>query len=142
MNASTKPLEVAFAIASNPQPPTPGKRGLHRVGPLAGIREGERQIIQVGTLSVGVYRINGALHAIKNQCPHQGAPLCLGHLGATHAPGKVDEFQPALHGRVLRCPWHGWEFDVASGKGLYDAKSRVKTYQTVVDEEGIVWVDL
>lgn len=35
----------------------------------------------------------------------------------THAPGDVGEFRPALAGRILVCPWHGWEFDIVSGQG-------------------------
>ena len=41
----------------------------------------------------------------------------------------------ALDGEVVRCPWHGWEFDVKSGAGLMaDASARIASYEvTVVD---------
>jgi nitrite reductase/ring-hydroxylating ferredoxin subunit len=54
----------------------------------------------------------------------------------------VFEFRPDLEGRVLRCPWHGWEFDIVTGKALYDANSRVASYPVAVDEKGDVVVSL
>jgi nitrite reductase (NADH) small subunit len=36
----------------------------------------------------------------------------------------------------VRCPWHGWEFDVITGKGLYDRHGRVATYPVEVGENG------
>ncbi len=91
-------------------------------------------------ISPGVFNIEGEFYALKNVCPHLGAPLCLGKLHATHRPGEVFEFKPDLAGRILRCPWHGWEFDVITGKALYDRNSRVATYACEVDEDGDVVV--
>jgi len=101
---------------------------------------GQKKIITEGKWSAGVYNIAGSYYAIKNVCPHAGAPLCKGTVHATHQPSDVGEFDPAYHGRILRCPWHGWEFDIPTGKGLYDRKSRVATYPVVVDEQGMVVV--
>ena len=36
----------------------------------------------------------------------------------------------------MRCPWHGWEFDIVTGKALYDASSRVATYVCEVSSDG------
>ncbi len=142
MSASSKPLETAFAVAEGSLAPEASGGISIRVGPGAEIEEGTCRLVQHGNISIGVYRVNGSFHAIRNHCPHQGAPLCRGTLHATYAPGAVGEYRPALEGRVLRCPWHGWEFDLITGKGLYDARGRVKTYATRVDEEGIVFIDL
>jgi nitrite reductase/ring-hydroxylating ferredoxin subunit len=77
-----------------------------------------------------------------NTCPHQGAPLCLGKLNGTYRPSPVHSFVPALEGRVLRCPWHGWEFDVVTGKGLYDRTGRVATFPVIVNAKNEVVVCL
>jgi len=158
-----KSIEAAFAVTANcpgscspdaakgtgqppagelsPNPPQEGAgKPPLRVGPLSEISGEKCTIVTDGNLSIGVYKIDGVLYAIRNQCPHQGAPLCRGEVGETHAPSPANAFEPALAGRVIRCPWHGWEFDIPTGKGLYDAKARVKTYATFVDEEGIVWI--
>jgi len=142
MDTSKKSLEIAFAVAEGSLAPQAKGGESIRVGPGSEIAEGSCKIVEHGTVSIGVYRVEGRFLAIRNYCPHQGAPLCLGKLHTTHAPSAVGEFQPALPGRVLRCPWHGWEFDLVTGKGLYDAKGRVKTYAARVDPDGIVFVDL
>ncbi len=130
------PLDYAFAVADEAKPPI-ARRGKRLViGPASKIGVGEKRIIEGGGISVGVFNIKGEFFAIKNVCPHAGAPLCQGHIQTTHRPGAVGEFDPALEGRVLRCPWHGWEFDIVTGKGLYDRHSRVATYPVEIDEDG------
>lgn len=103
---------------------------------------GQNKIIQEGKLSIGVFNIGGKYFAVKNICPHAGAPVCQGTVHATHQPSEVGEFDPVFKGRILRCPWHGWEFDIPTGKALYDDKSRVATYPVEVDEAGMVVVTL
>lgn len=111
------------------------------VGPVAELPPGQKKIVQVENLSIGVFNIAGQYFAVRNLCPHQGAPLCQGHVQTTHAPSEVGVFEPALQGRVLRCPWHGWEFDIPTGQALYDEKARVATY-TVTVENGEIFLDL
>lgn len=31
-------------------------------------------------------------------------------------------------GEVLTCPWHGWEFDVCTGRALANPQARVRAY--------------
>jgi nitrite reductase/ring-hydroxylating ferredoxin subunit len=83
-----------------------------------------------------VFNLGGKFFGVRNVCPHYGAPLCQGTLHATHRPSEVHEFDPALDGRVLRCPWHGWEFDIITGKALFDESTRVATYPVEIDENG------
>ncbi len=136
------PLDYAFKVADAAAPPV-AKRGRKiNIGAASKIAPGEKKIFDNGEISFGVFNIGGKFHAIKNVCPHAGAPLCMGHIQTTHRPGAVGEFDPALEGRVLRCPWHGWEFDIVTGKGLYDAHGRVATYPCEVDENGNVVVTL
>ncbi|MDR3710743.1 MAG: Rieske 2Fe-2S domain-containing protein [Capsulimonadaceae bacterium] len=139
---SPAPLDQAFDIIRRAGP-AKAREGIRvLVARDVDIAEGARLIVEPRPgLSVGVFRIDGSLRAIKNVCPHNGAPLCRGTLHASHEPGETREFHPGLVGRVLRCPWHGWEFDVVTGKALYDAKSRVATYPVEVDD-GSVYVVL
>ena len=45
-------------------------------------------------------------------------------------------------GEVVVCPWHGWEFDVQTGRSLCDPqKTRVRSYVTRV-EHGRVFVEM
>jgi nitrite reductase (NADH) small subunit len=135
-------IEVAFRIAHEAKPPKARQRGRITVCPAAELEPGKRQIIEdpESGVSIGVFNIEGQFFAVKNVCPHLGSPLCQGSIHATHAPSDVFSFQPDLKGRVLRCPWHGWEFDIVTGKALYDRNSRVANYVCEVDESGDVVV--
>jgi nitrite reductase (NADH) small subunit len=49
---------------------------------------------------VAIVNVDGRYHALDGLCPHQGGPLGTG----------------SLCGTVLTCPWHGWQFDVVTGR--------------------------
>jgi nitrite reductase (NADH) small subunit len=86
---------------------------------------------------------DGRLHALRDVCPHQGAPLSAGVFGGTTVPSDVPVYRFGKENEVVRCPWHGFEFDVVTGEQLYDPHSslRVKTY-AVEAEDGFVVVEL
>lgn len=102
---------------------------------------GGRKIVHVKGREIGIFHVKGAFHALQNICPHQGAPVCLGDVAGTNRPSNPDEYQWEREGEILRCPWHGWEFDLCSGRSLFDGQVRVKTYLTGV-ENGAVWVEM
>lgn len=88
---------------------------------------------------VGVLRsADGEYFAIRNRCPHMGARLCAGDVSGTWLPSAPGERRYGLHGRVLRCPWHGWEFDLRTGQTLFGiAGQRVRVYDVVVEEDHV-----
>jgi len=104
---------------------------------------GARQIVEADGRSIGVFNVDGDLFAVRNTCPHQGAELCLGTVRGTMIPSDPYEYVYGREGRVLRCPWHGWEFDLETGEKLFDVteRARVKTYPVSV-EAGRVGVDV
>jgi nitrite reductase/ring-hydroxylating ferredoxin subunit len=54
-------------------------------------------------------------------------------------PSKAGEYVWAREGEILRCPWHGWEFDVTSGRSVCNPHgTRVKTYEVTVEEDASV----
>ena len=98
----------------------------HDVGALEELERAGLVLARLGGREVGVLLVDGALRGVRNRCPHHGGPLCLGTLERrqTGAPGCY-----ALGGAtVLRCPWHGWEFDPVSGACLDDPSLRVAVY--------------
>jgi nitrite reductase (NADH) small subunit len=133
--AKPKTIDAAFAMADAAEPPRKRTREVV-VGRAEEVPVGGRKIVQVDHLAIGVFHLESGFHAIRNFCPHQGAELCKGTVHGTYRPGAVTEFVPALPGRVLRCPWHGWEFDIVTGKGLYDDRGRVSTYEVRVNDAG------
>jgi len=79
--------------------------------------------------SIGVFNVGGEFFALRNVCPHQGGPLCQGVLSGFVVPGAPGEYRYLRRGEILRCPWHGWEFDIRTGQSYFDpARTRVRTY--------------
>ena len=113
----------------------------HRVAAVEEIPPGGRKIVKIQGREVGVFNLEGRYYALKNVCRHQGARVCLGKVSGTTLPSNVYEFKYGREGQILRCPWHGWEYDITTGKSLFDEDVKVVTY-TVHVEGGEVYVEL
>jgi 3-phenylpropionate/trans-cinnamate dioxygenase ferredoxin subunit len=105
----------------------------HVVARADEIPEGGRLVVTVNGHSIGVFHERGRFFAVLNRCPHQGAQLCRGRVvGRLEAdvPGELvyDGSRP-----LIRCPWHGWEYDLETGRAFF--RSAVRPY-TVGIEEG------
>jgi nitrite reductase/ring-hydroxylating ferredoxin subunit len=107
---------------------------VHYVGEAEAIAEGERIIVEVEGRSIGVYRLNGELYALHNRCPHEGAQLCKGEICGTTLPSQVYEYEYGRKGELVRCPWHGWEFEIKTGKSVFNDKVRTRSYKVQVDD--------
>ncbi len=103
------------------------------VGTVDEIPPGTRKIVEVGGRSIGVFNVAGEFYALRNRCPHQGGPLCEGRFSGLIEADRPGEYRYSRPGEILRCPWHGWEFDVKTGQSWYDpAKTRVRRYPVAV----------
>jgi nitrite reductase/ring-hydroxylating ferredoxin subunit len=110
--------------------------GKHVVGTVAELAPGTRKIMSLEGRSIGVFNVNGTFYALKNACPHQGAPLCVGTVTGMTLPSAPGEYLYGREGEILRCPWHGWEFDITTGKSIFDPhKCLVKTYEVTVETD-------
>ena len=108
----------------------------HIVARAEDIPRGGRKIVRLEGREVGIFNLDGTFYALKNVCPHQGARVCLGRIVGTTLPSDVYEFKYGLKGRILRCPWHEWEYDITTGHSVFDENVRVVTYAVeVVDGE-------
>jgi nitrite reductase/ring-hydroxylating ferredoxin subunit len=97
---------------------------------------GQRKIVEAEGRSIGVFNVHGRFYALRNSCPHQAAPLCRGAIKGMAMPGKPGEYSWAREGEILRCPWHGWEFDITTGRSVFNPhKTRVKTYEVTVEAD-------
>jgi nitrite reductase/ring-hydroxylating ferredoxin subunit len=113
------------------------------VGKAEEIPPGSRKIVRVAGRSIGVFNVAGEYYAIRNRCPHQGAPLCEGKLwGAlkSDVPGSF-EYNPTKD--ILACIQHGWEFSVRTGQSWCDPKRlRVRSYQIDVADPDAIAPDM
>jgi nitrite reductase (NADH) small subunit len=106
--------------------------------PLAdGPDEGAVRMVEVGGHLIGLYRVAGDYHALANRCPHRGAPLCAGRV-ATPIEAGPSGLTLGRPNSILRCPWHKWEFEIATGRSLVDDKLRVRRYAVRVDGDELV----
>ncbi len=97
----------------------------HVVGRVDEIPAGGRKIVRLEGREVGIFNLEGTFYALKNSCPHQAARVCLGRVVGTALPSNVYEYRYGQEGRILRCPWHSWEYDITTGAvGLRSRRPR------------------
>ena len=92
-----------------------------KVASIHDIPEGEVRKVEANGIEIALSHVDGAFHAVQHQCPHKGGPLGEGF----------------LEGGVLNCPWHGWRFDVTTGKSKYYEKIKIKTFPVSVQGEDV-----
>jgi len=94
---------------------------LLRVAKAVEIPAGTIREFQVEGKAIALANVGGKFHAINNTCLHRGGPLGQG----------------LLEGNVVTCPWHGWEYDVTSGKVVRNPAVGVDCYPLEVRGEDI-----
>lgn len=104
------------------------------VGKVSELPPSSRRIVRVNGREIGVFNVKGKYYALRNLCPHQSAPLCLGELTGLAVSDEPGEIEWTREGEILRCPWHGWEFDIISGRTVFASRARVKTYDVQVEK--------
>lgn len=92
------------------------------VGKVEDFDDPGKKVVQVGEEEYGVFRLGGDFFAWRNECPHQGGPVCQGRLFKRVV--EVIHADKTAHGRDyaddgsmhIVCPWHGMEFDIRTGQ--------------------------
>ena len=92
----------------------------HAVATVDEVPPGGRKRVEVNGRGIAIFNIGGEFFAIADRCAHEGASLCQGRL-----VGQAEATQPGLyhlsrHNELVRCPWHGWEFDIRTGRSMCD----------------------
>ena len=70
---------------------------------------------------IALFNVDGAFYALENTCCHRGGPLGDG----------------AIKGNSVTCPWHMWEFDLATGACVNSPGDHVRTYDVVVENDEV-----
>jgi 3-phenylpropionate/trans-cinnamate dioxygenase ferredoxin subunit len=104
------------------------------VGTVEDIPPGERKIVEIGGRMVGVFNVGGEYFAVLNRCPHQGGSLCSGRQTGLVTSSRPGEYAVSRSREIIRCPWHGWEFDLRTGQSWFDPRAvRVRRYDVSVE---------
>lgn len=93
-----------------------------KLADVSQVPEGSAIQVEVGDSAVAICNIEGELHAIDGICPHSGGPLGEG----------------GLHGRILVCPYHAWEFDCVTGLSTGDDTLRQARYEVKVEGSDVL----
>ena len=99
---------------------------------------GQRRIVTVRGREIGVFNVGGEYFALLNYCPHRSGPLCLGRQRPLVTSAGVPQVGHERENEILKCPWHQWEFDIRTGKALFDPKLAVRTYEAKQEEDQVV----
>jgi 3-phenylpropionate/trans-cinnamate dioxygenase ferredoxin subunit len=106
----------------------------HVVAAADEIRPGQKKLLTIKGREIGVFNVNGAYFALANRCPHAGGPMCEGRVVALVEPSKPGEYKIARQGEFLRCPWHGWEFDIRTGQRWCDPDNlKIRQFKVEVE---------
>jgi 3-phenylpropionate/trans-cinnamate dioxygenase ferredoxin component len=97
--------------------------GLVRVAATSEVAAGTGRVVDVGGTTLAIFNVDGHYFAVDNGCPHRGGPL-----------GEGD-----LEGRIVRCPWHGWAWDVTTGANVNNPAVRIGCYPVAV-QDGALFV--
>jgi NAD(P)H-dependent nitrite reductase small subunit len=92
-----------------------------KVARTSDIEPGKGMVVVVDGTRIAIFNCDGAFHAIRNTCPHMG-----GELG-----------EGLLAGDIVTCPWHGWRFNVKTGKSPESEVVGVRTFEVRVEGEDI-----
>ena len=92
-----------------------------RVADVAEIPAGTGKEITLGERVIAVFNVDGSFHAIDGICRHAGGPLGQGPLSGT----------------VVTCPWHGWQFDVCTGRHCLTERIQQDVYRVEVRDGGV-----
>jgi nitrite reductase (NADH) small subunit len=95
--------------------------GFVRTAKVGELPPGTVREFQIEGRAVALANVEGKIYAINNTCLHRGGPLGQG----------------TLNGKVVTCPWHGWQFDVTTGKVVANPQAGVDCYGVEVRGEDI-----
>jgi 3-phenylpropionate/trans-cinnamate dioxygenase ferredoxin subunit len=101
---------------------------LFDICPVEDLPPGEKRLVELDDLEIGVFNCNGTLYAIEDRCSHDDGELVEGELDA-------DECS-------IECPRHGSRFDLKTGNPLnLPAYVPIDTFPVQV-EGGVIRVEV
>ncbi len=106
----------------------------HVVAPVSEIAPGDHQLFTVRGRPIAIFNVNGAFYGMLNRCPHQGGSLCDGIVTGLVESKTPGDYVYSRQGEFIRCPWHGWEFEIRTGQSYCDPERiRTRAYPVVTE---------
>ena len=105
----------------------------HVVAKVSEIPPGGRKLVVVRGRPIAIFNLQGEFYGLLNRCPHQGGSLVDGLLTGLIESDEPGTYRYSRPGEIIRCPWHGWEFDIRTGQSWCDpGKVQVRNYKVEV----------
>jgi nitrite reductase/ring-hydroxylating ferredoxin subunit len=82
------------------------------VAEVADVPPGTGTVVQAGGRAIALFNVGGRFHAIDNTCLHRGGPV---------GEGDLEE-------EIVTCPWHGFQYDVTTGRNVLDPDVGLETF--------------
>ena len=93
------------------------------VAAASDIAPGGRKLVDVAGRSIVLFNLAGEYFALANRCPHRNGELCDGKITGFVSAPEPGVYEYTHQGEVIRCPWHGWEFHIRTGKSWCDPRT-------------------
>ena len=116
------------------------------IGKAAAFPDPGRKVVEIDGTEIGVFCRNGQFTAFENVCPHMGGPVCQGKIIARVQELIADDktslgLSFSKDQTNIACPWHGYEFDIATGQHQGNPRMRLRPVKIeIVDGELVVAV--
>jgi nitrite reductase/ring-hydroxylating ferredoxin subunit len=111
------------------------------VGEMKEFADGDYRVLRVENFEFGIFRQGDRLVAYENQCPHDGGPVCQGkvipRVEEQLASDQTSKGLKFSSKRNVVCPWHGWEFDIETGRHAGDPKYRLRPVDVQVRDNRV-----
>ncbi|HLL07410.1 MAG TPA: Rieske (2Fe-2S) protein [Nocardioidaceae bacterium] len=110
----------------------------HPVGSTHELRRERCRVVDIEGHRIGVISVGDSFFAVRDRCPHRPADICQGTVGGTFLGSSPQELSYGRHQRVLRCPWHGWEFDLETGRSILEPdRYGLRVYPVTVRDDTV-----
>ncbi|MDG2286919.1 MAG: Rieske (2Fe-2S) protein [Alphaproteobacteria bacterium] len=106
------------------------------VAPVEDIPPGGRKLVEVRGRPIVIFNLDGEFFGMLDRCPHQGGSLCEGQLVGLVEASVPGEYKFSRQNEIVRCPWHGWEFDIRTGQSMCEPDRIKATQYDVAVEAG------
>jgi NAD(P)H-dependent nitrite reductase small subunit len=81
------------------------------------IESGSGKVVSVGGKDLALFNVDGTFYCIDNTCVHRGGPLGEGF----------------VQGAMVVCPWHGWQYEIATGACKTNPSAKLARYEVKVE---------
>jgi nitrite reductase/ring-hydroxylating ferredoxin subunit len=105
------------------------------------LQEGDRVITEIQGKEIAVFNVGGEYRALANYCTHQGGPVCEGPVNGTIGVDEEWNMIFEQEDELIICPWHGWSFEMETGRHIAKSNYTLPTYE-VVEKEGDIYISL